>query len=85
MGASESSLIAARRKNMEIIRKKQATPEFFKLVDDCGKGDLVILAKKALKINNFDVLDAAIKEKVVKYLYNGGKGKAVRNRIYLYI
>ncbi len=83
MGVSESSLIVTQRKNMEILRKKQAAPEFFKLVDDRGKGDLVILAKTALKTSNYDILDAAIKEKVGKYLYNGGKGKSVRNKIYL--
>ena len=77
MGASNSSLLVTQRKQMEIQRTKLPDPDFYKLIDDRGKGDLVILAKTALKTNNFDILDAAIKEKVVKYLYNEGKGKNV--------
>ncbi len=77
MGTSNSSLLTTQRKQAEILRAKQSDPEFFKLVDDRGKGELVELAKVALRSGNNDDLDAAIKEKISKYLYNGGKGKQV--------
>lgn len=77
MGTADSSLLTAQRKQMEIQRMRLPDPDFFKIIDDKGKGDLVIIAKQALFSTQYDVLDAAIKEKIMPYLYNEGKGKHV--------
>lgn len=82
MGSSDSSLLTAQRKQMEIQRMRLPDPDFFKIIDDKGKGDLVILAKKALFSTQYDVLDAAIKEKIMPYLFNEGKGKNVSRLFY---
>lgn len=85
MGTSNSSLLTNQRKQAEILRAKQPDPEFFKLVDDRGKGELVDLAKVALRSGDNEALDAAIKQKITKYLYNGGKGKQVFKFFYTYL
>ena len=58
----------------EYKRYLSPNPEFYALVDDQGGGELVELAKVALRKNDFKLLDQTIREKVVKFLYNEGRG-----------
>lgn len=61
----------------ELQRFKMADPDFYRLVNDSGGGELVELMKNALKTKDFSLVDKTIKEKVVKYLYNDGRGDYV--------
>lgn len=58
----------------EFKRYLSPNPEFYALVDDQGGGELVELAKQALISNDTKLLDKTIREKVVKFLYNEGRG-----------
>ncbi|VDK44106.1 unnamed protein product [Anisakis simplex] len=50
----------------------------YKLGDVSGNGELALLAKEALRINNCTVLDQRIIERIQPLLYNGGDGKMLR-------
>lgn len=55
-------------------------PEYYKLIDSKGGGELVKLTREAMRSKDFSIVDKAIKEKVVKFLYNDGRGDYVINK-----
>ena len=67
---------------IEEYRLALPEPEYYKLVDNKGGGELVKLTREAMRSKDFSVVDKAIKEKVVKFLYNDGRGDYVINETY---
>ncbi|KAL5011500.1 hypothetical protein ScPMuIL_010051 [Solemya velum] len=51
--------------------------ELYKLVDLKGGGQLIDMMKKARWTKNYQDVDEKIKNELIQYLYNGGKGKMI--------
>ena len=57
--------------------EQEGKPEIYDLIDLFGGGQLVEMAKVAIKSNDFSELDRTIKDTLPKYLYNKGQGQFV--------
>ena len=54
-----------------------AGPEFFKMVDISGEGEMVRLWKTAVTTKNYTELDHYIQTEIEPFLYNKGEGEYV--------
>ena len=53
-------------------------PDLYQIINSKGGGQLVDLAWTAYKMRDLSIIDAYIRNEVVKYLLNGGKGEQVK-------
>ena len=58
-----------------------AGPEFFKMVDISGEGEMVRLWKMAVTTKNYTELDDYIRIEIEPFLYNQGNAENVKKKI----
>ena len=51
--------------------------DLYKIISNKGGGFLIELVREAIKSNNFIKVDEFLRNEMVKYLYNDGKGQNV--------